>query len=183
MRRLTSLLILTLAASFPTAALANNNGYASLGYVFSKLEPKNSSKSANVDALQFNFGGWFNHQQTFGAEGRIALGLSDGKFTPRNHTGSRPKAEIRRHYGGYLRAQFPNTLPVRPYGLLGVTRVETKEKYSTGNRSQDYNDVSLGFGVDVDLAPNMFVYAEYLRVADRSSKQITNVTLGVGGRF
>src|SRR5699024_5481760 len=59
MHRLTSLLILALATSFSTAAMANNNGYAALGYAFSKVEPKNSRKGANVDALQFGFGGWF----------------------------------------------------------------------------------------------------------------------------
>lgn len=182
MRRLTSLLILALTTSFSTAALANNSGYAALGYAFSKVEPKNSRKGANVDALQFGFGGWFNHQQTFGAEGRIALGINDGKFT--DQSGNRPKTEISRYYGGYFRAQFPNTLPVRPYGLLGVTRVETKIKPVNGNNSsRDYNDVSLGFGVDLDLAPNIFVFAEYLRVSDRSSKQVSNFTIGMGGRF
>ena len=37
MRRLTRLFILALATSFSTAALANNNGYAALGYAFSKV--------------------------------------------------------------------------------------------------------------------------------------------------
>lgn len=182
MRHFTSLLILALAAYLPQAAFANNNGYAAMGYAFSKVEPKNSKKGANVDALQFGFGGWFNHQQTFGAEGRIALGINDGKFTPA--TGPKQKTEISRYYGAYLRAQFPNTLPVRPYGLLGVTRVETKIKPGNGNNSsRDYNDVSLGFGADLDLAPNVFVFAEYLRVSDRSSKQVSNFTIGMGGRF
>lgn len=182
MRRLTALLITTFIMTATPTAFANNNGFATLGYAFSKVEPKNSRKGANVDALQFDFGGWFNHQQTFGAEGRIALGINDGKFTQQN--GSRAKTEISRYYGGYLRAQFPNTLPVRPYGLLGVTRVETKIKPGNGrNSSRDYNDISLGFGLDVDLAPNVFVFAEYLRVSDRSSKQVSNFTIGMGGRF
>src|SRR5699024_1639455 len=90
--------------------------------------------------------------------------------------------KVNRYYGGYLRAQFPNTLPFRPYGLLGLSRVETRESHPTRNRNKDYNDLSLGFGIDFDLDPNLYVYAEYLRLSDRSSSAVSNFTLGVGGR-
>lgn len=156
------------------------SGYVSMGYVMSDLEPKRARRDADVTALQFAFGGWFNPQQTFGAEGRIALGLDDDTFT--NQNGMRGKVEIDRYYGGYFRAQFPNTVPVRPYGLVGLTRVETTER-TAGSRSRSYSDVSLGFGVDVAIDRNIYLFLEYLRVADRSSSEVTNLTLGIGGRF
>ncbi len=170
---------LTLGTLIALPAQAQS-GYVTMGYVLSDLEPKRARSSADVDALQFGFGGWFNAEQTFAAEGRIALGLGDDSFT--NQNGIRGKVEIDRYYGGYLRAQFPNTVPVRPYGLVGVTRVETTEK-TNGSRGRSYSDVSLGFGVDVRLDRNIFVTLEYLRATDSSSSEVTNLTLGIGGRF
>ncbi len=179
---LRSLAVASLAFSALAIAPATQaqSGYVSLGYVLSDLEPKRARRDADVTALQFSFGGWFNPQQTFGAEGRIALGLDDDSFT--NQNGTRGKVEIDRYYGGYLRAQFPNTVPVRPYGLVGLTRVETTEK-TTRSRGRSYSDISLGFGVDVELDRNIYVFLEYLRATDSSSSEVTNLTLGVGGRF
>jgi len=183
MHRLITLIIFAIAAAVATPAYANNNGFASLGYAFSNVEPKSGQNKAKVNAMQFAFGGWFNHQQTFGAEGRIALGFNNDDFT--NNNNDKAKLKINRYYGGYLRAQFPNTLPFRPYGLLGISRVETRETHPqpARNRSKDYNDLSLGFGIDVDLDPNVYLYVEYLRLSDRSSSEVSNLTLGVGGRF
>ena len=170
---------LTLGA-FATLPAQAQSGYVTMGYVLSDLEPKRARSSADVDALQFGFGGWFNAEQTFAAEGRIGLGLGDDTFT--NQNGVRGKVEIDRYYGGYLRAQFPNTVPIRPYGLVGVTRVETTER-TNGSRGRSYSDVSLGFGVDVRLDRNIFVTLEYLRATDSSSSEVTNLTFGIGGRF
>ncbi|HLR18086.1 MAG TPA: porin family protein [Alcanivoracaceae bacterium] len=181
MHRFITLTLFAVAAVVATPTHANNNGYASLGYAFSSIEPKSGRNTAKVSAMQFAFGGWFNHQQTFGAEGRIALGFNSDDFT--RNDGGKAKLKMNRYYGGYLRAQFPNTLPFRPYGLLGLSRVETRETHPDRNRSKDYNDLSLGFGIDVDLDPNIYLYVEYLRLSDRSSSEVSNLTLGVGGRF
>src|SRR5690606_27372361 len=85
---------LTLGTFVALPAQAQSGGYVTMGYVLSDLEPKRARSSADVDALQFGFGGWFNPEQTFGAEGRIALGLGDDKFT--NQNGIRGKVEIDR---------------------------------------------------------------------------------------
>ncbi len=147
-------------------------GYASIGYAFSNIEPEDTTADADVDALQFAYGSWLNPEATFGAEFRAALGMSDDRI---NGT----EVEIDRYFGAYLRGQFPDTLPVRPYGLLGVSRVET----TVGTRGEDHNDLSLGIGADMDVANNVFVSLEFIRLVDRSDAEVSNLTLGVGGRF
>jgi opacity protein-like surface antigen len=170
-----------LVALLPCMAHAGG-GFASLGYVLSTVEPPKATTDAEVDAIQFNFGRWFNAQRTFGVEGRAALGFGDDAM--RFADGTRAEIEIDRYFGAYLRAQFPDTMPVRPYGLLGATRVETTETYGNGNTdSRNYSDISLGLGVDVTLDHNIYFTVEYLRAADRSNRQVSNLTLGVGGRF
>ena len=161
-------------------SLAQGAGFVSLGYAFGSLEPRGASNDASVEALEFSFGGWINPQQTLGAEGRIALGVGNDRIT--FDDSSRREVELNRYYGAYLRAQFPNTVPVRPYGLFGATRAETTER-GTGSRGRSYQDISLGLGVDVDLDRNIYLTLEYLRAVDRSSSQLSNVTIGVGGRF
>lgn len=157
-------------------------GFASLAYVHSSVEPPKASSKANPEAIQFNFGGWLNAQRTLGVEGRAGLGISDDSM--RFDDGTRADIEINRYFGGYFRAQFPDTMPIRPYGLLGLTRMETTERLDgSRNKGRSYNDVSLGFGLDVTLDHNVYFTVEYLRVADRSSRQVSNLTLGIGGRF
>lgn len=176
LRAVLALSLLALASP----SLAQNSGFVSLGYVFGSLEPRRSNNDASVEALEFSFGGWLNAQQTLGAEGRIALGLGSDRITFEDST--RRKVELNRYYGAYMRAQFPNTVPVRPYGLFGVTRAETTER-DVSSRSRAYQDVSLGLGVDVDIDRNIYLTLEYLRAVDRNSSQLSNVTIGVGGRF
>lgn len=147
-------------------------GYASVDYALSTIEPEDSTRDADVDALQFSYGSWLNPEGTFGGEFRAALGMSDDEI---NGT----EVEIDRYFGAYLRGQFPDTLPVRPYGLLGVSRVET----TVGNSGEDHNDLSLGIGADMDVANNVFVSLEFMRLVDRSDAEVSNLTLGVGGRF
>ena len=178
------LLVLILSA-LPVAALPGlasaGGGFASMAYVHSSIEPPDSNNKAKVDALQFNFGGWLNAQRTLGIEGRAALGFSDD--TIRFENGQRTKVEMNRYFGAYMRAQFPDTMPVRPYGLVGLSRAETTERDASGSSSRSYSDVSLGFGVDVTLDHNIYFTVEYMRLADRSSREISNLMLGIGGRF
>ena len=55
--------------------------------------------------------------------------------------------EIDRYYGAYFRGQFPNTMPVRPYGLIGLTYMETTEENRFGSSDgENYKDISLGLG-------------------------------------
>ncbi len=149
-------------------------GYASIGYAFSNIEPEDRTSDADVDALQFSYGSWLNPEGTFGGEFRAALGISGDQL---DSNGS--ELEIDRYFGAYMRGQFPDTLPVRPYGLLGFSRVET----TLGNTSDDYNDLSLGIGADMTVAQNVFVSLEFLRLVDRSDAEVSNLTLSVGGRF
>lgn len=151
-------------------------GFAGIDYVFSDVEPDDLSGSADVDALQFRFGTWLNAEQTFGAEFRAALGLGDDDINGVD-------IEIDRYYGGYLRGQFPNNVSVRPYGIIGLSRVETTEKAGGGSNSEDYWGLSMGLGAEMDLQQNMFVTLEFLRAIDSGGDEISNLSLGVGGRF
>lgn len=172
MKKFCCILLTTL---FSSHALAG--GYAGIDYVFSNIEPEETTRDADVGALQFKFGTWLNPEGTLGAEFRAALGTTDDELGNTN-----TDVEIDRYYGGYLRGQFPNTVPIRPYGILGVTRVETTFK-NGGSNSEDYNDVSLGIGADMEISNQVFVTLEYLRAIDRSGDEISNLSLGVGGRF
>lgn len=164
------------------ACAAGTDGFAGLSYVASSIAPNHASDHANVGAVQFNFGTWLNQQGTLGVEGRIGLGVKDGDVHYQS-VGER-NVSIDRYYGAYMRAEFPNTLPVRPYGLLGVTRVETDEE-DAGNSHHDenYNDISLGLGADLTITRQVYVSVEYLRVADHGGDQINHLSLGINGRF
>lgn len=177
------LFAVTLLACWSPLIANAAGGYAGLSYVASSIAPDHASDHANLSAIQFNFGTWLNQQGTLGVEGRIGLGVSHGEVHYQNSRGVR-NVSIDRYYGAYLRAQFPDTLPVRPYGLLGVTRVETSEE-DAGNahHGENYNDLSLGLGVDVTITQQIFVSLEYLRVADHGGDQINHIGLGVSGRF
>jgi opacity protein-like surface antigen len=150
-------------------------GYAGVDYVFSTIEPEETTRDADVGALQFKFGTWLNPEGTLGAEFRAALGTTDDEI-------GNTDVEIDRYYGGYLRGQFPNNVPIRPYGILGLTRVETSFKNGR-TKSEDYSDVSLGIGADMDVSNQVFITLEYLRAVDRSGDEVSNLSLGVGGRF
>ena len=168
---LTGLLLLCLPLVAPAAG-----GFAGVDYVFSTIEPDKTSGSADVDALQFRFGTWLNAERTFGGEFRAALGLNDDDINGVD-------VEIDRHYGGYLRGQFPGNVPIRPYGLIGVTRVETTEKLGADSDSEDYFGLSLGLGAEMDMQKNVFLTLEYLRAIDSGGDEISNLSLGIGGRF
>ncbi|MQX52933.1 outer membrane beta-barrel protein [Alcanivorax sediminis] len=158
--------------------LANAGGFAGLDFVSSKIEPDNTNASAKPSALQFKFGSWINKDETLGGEVRLGLGVGDDELT-RN-----ADLEIDRSYGAYFRGQFPNTLPVRPYGLLGLTYVETTVEFDNGGSDgENFKDLSLGLGVDVTVTNNIFVSLEYMRVVDRSGDEVSNLALGLNGRF
>ena len=167
-----------LAAILALPMFAQASGYAGLEIVSSKIEPDNTSSSAKPNALQFKFGTWINKDETLGGELRLGLGVGDDELS------NNVDLEIDRMYGAYFRGQFPNTLPVRPYGLIGLTYMETTEENRFGSSDgENYKDISLGLGVDVTITHNMFVSVEYMRVVDRSGDEVTNLGLGLNGRF
>ena len=70
-------------------------------------------------------------------------------------------------------------MALRPYGLIGATRVETTQ----AGGGENYNDLSLGLGADYSINRDIFVSLEYLRAIDRSKAEVSNFSLGVGARF
>ena len=164
-------LALTLALSLvPLHALAA--GFAAVDGVVSHIDPKSISGSVDVSAVQFRFGAALNAETTLAAEFRIGMG-----FGRENNNGVR--YEMDRHFGAYLRGQFPARLAFRPYGLIGATRVETTQNGS----GENYNDLSLGLGADYSINQDVFLSIEYLRAADRSEAEVSNFSLGIGARF
>ena len=162
-------LLLFLLAS-PLSAWAA--GFAAVDGVVSHVDPKNLSGSADIGAIQFRFGSALNSEATLGMEFRAGLG-----FGRERSNGVR--YEMDRYFGAYLRGQFPANLVVRPYGLIGVSRIETTQNGS----GENYNDLSLGLGADYNVNETVFVSLEYLRAADRSKAEVSNFSLGVGARF
>ncbi|EKF75869.1 hypothetical protein A11A3_00205 [Alcanivorax hongdengensis A-11-3] len=166
-----------MAALFALPLSATASGFAGLDFVSSNVEPDDGG-SADPSALQFKFGSWINRDETLGGEVRLGLGVGD------DHLRSGVDVEIDRSYGAYFRGQFPNTLPVRPYGLIGITRVETTQDYAGGgSKGENYNDLSLGLGADITLTNQVFVSVEYMRVVDHGGDQISNLAVGLNGRF
>ena len=157
----------------PLTSLSHAAGFAGADLVFSSIEPDNANADADLTAIQFKFGSWLNSEGTLGFEFRAALGMDDDDVAGRN-------VEIDRYYGAYMRGQFPNSFPVRPYGILGLSRMETTEQPGGG---ENYTDISLGIGAEITLSRSLFVSLEYLRLVDRSGDEISNLGLGIGGRF
>lgn len=171
MKRLLAL-PLTLLALVPLHSSADGGGFAAVDAVITHIDPKNLAGSADVNAVQFRFGAALNSAATLAGEFRAGLGFG-------RDTSNGVRYEVDRHFGAYLRGQFPNRMPLRPYGLIGVTRVETTQAGS----GENYNDLSLGLGADYTLNQDIFITLEYLRAIDRSEAEVSNFTLGVGARF
>ncbi|MEH6784507.1 MAG: outer membrane beta-barrel protein [Alcanivorax jadensis] len=169
----------TLLATLATLPiLANASGYAGLEIVSSKIEPDNTSASAKPEALQFKFGTWINRDETLGGELRLGLGIGDDELS------NNVDVEIDRMYGAYFRGQFPNTLPVRPYGLIGLSYIETTANFpGGGSDGENYKDLSLGLGADITITNQIFLSVEYLRAVDRSGDEVSNLGFGINGRF
>ena len=119
---------------------AGASGFAGIDVVSSEIEPDDGG-SADPTALQFKFGTWINRNETLGGELRLGLGIDEDDL------GRGTDVEIDRYYGAYFRGQFPNTLPVRPYGLLGVTYMETTGKPLRRLHGENY-PASIGLGAD-----------------------------------
>lgn len=165
-----------LAACVALPLTASAGGFAGLDFVSSKIEPDRGG-SADPSALQFKLGTWINSNETLGGEVRLGLGVGDDRL--RGGT----DVEIDRYYGAYFRGQFPNTLPIRPYGLIGVTRIETTEDRPDGSHGNNYSDISLGLGADIRLTNEVFLSVEYLRAVDSSDGEVSNLAIGLNGRF
>ena len=142
---------------------AGASGFAGIDVVSSEIEPDDGG-SADPTALQFKFGTWINRNETLGGELRLGLGIDEDDL------GRGTDVEIDRYYGAYFRGQFPNTLPVRPYGLIGLTRMETTENFpGGGSTGENYSGLSIGLGADVSLTDVVFVSVEYMRAVDSLS--------------
>jgi outer membrane immunogenic protein len=170
------LLALSLSLSLPmllaTHANASTGGFAAVDAVISHIDPKSIGGSADVHALQFRFGATLNSAATLAGEFRAGLGFG-------RDSSNGVRYEIDRHFGAYFRGQFPIRMPLRPYGLIGVTRVETTQAGS----GENYHDLSLGLGADYTLNQDIFISVEYLRAIDRSKAEISNFAVGIGARF
>ena len=166
------------AAALTMPLVANAGGFAGIDIISSKIEPDNTTSSAKPEALQFKFGSWINKDETLGGEVRLGLGIDEDELS------NNVDVEIDRYYGAYFRGQFPNTMPVRPYGLIGVTYMETTEGSDLGGSDgENYKDLSVGLGLDFTITKGLFINLEYMRLVDRSGDEITHVGLGLNGRF
>ena len=166
------------AAALAMPLFANAGGFAGIDIISSDIEPDNTTSSADPKALQFKFGSWINKDETLGGELRLGLGIDEDDL------GRGTDVEIDRYYGAYFRGQFPNTLPVRPYGLIGLTRMETTENFpGGGSTGENYSGLSIGLGADVSLTDVVFVSVEYMRAVDSGGDEVTNLSLGLNGRF
>lgn len=170
--------ILLTAALTGLPLFATAGGFAGLDLVSSKVSPDDTRGSADPMALQFKFGSWINRTETMGGELRLGLGIDDDSLN------SAVDVEIDRYVGAYFRGQFPNKLPVRPYGLIGLSYIETTQTFTNGSTDgENYSDISLGLGTDITLSKSMFVSVEYLRAIDRSGDDVSNIAVGLNGRF
>lgn len=165
-------LAFTLIILLPAHSSAEGGGFAAIDVVSSSIDPTNIAGSADVHAVQFRFGAALNSTATFAGEFRAGLGFG-------SDTSNGVRYEVDRHFGAYFRGQFPQRMALRPYGLIGATRVETTQ----AGGGENYNDLSLGLGADYSINRDIFVSLEYLRAIDRSKAEVSNFSLGVGARF
>jgi len=171
MRKIAALLVL-----MPCLVLApwqaSAAGFAAIDMTVSHIKSKNTTGSVDINAMQFRFGTGLNETATLAAEFRAGIGFS-------GDSDKGVRYDLDRYFGAYFRGQFPNRLPLRPYGLIGVTRTEIEL-----NRSgESYSDLSLGFGADYTINPDVFVSMEYLRAVNRSKAEVSNFSIGIGARF
>jgi len=176
MKRLLAL-PLTLLALLPLHSSAESGGFAAVDAVITHIDPKNLAGSADVNAVQFRFGAALNSAATLAGEFRAGLGFG-------RDTSNGVRYEVDRHFGAYLRGQFPNRMPLRPYGLIGVSYIETTANFpGGGSDGENYKDLSLGLGADITITNQIFLSVEYLRAVDRSGDEVSNLGFGINGRF
>jgi opacity protein-like surface antigen len=79
----------------------------------------------------------------------------------------------------FLKGDLPLSDTARVYGLLGYTKGELTASVPGFSISEDDSGLSFGFGVDVNLAPDLLIGGEYISYIDESDYDYTGFNLTI----
>lgn len=171
--------------ALPITALADGlylgANYAMFEYTNDDID---DDEEVNPDAVILRVG--IEMADWFGLEARGGLGL-DEDSTSISGVG-RVSAELDELYGAYARFGLPMGDMVMPYVIGGWTHVGGKGELSVpggigATASEDWDDVSWGGGVDVNLSETIALNVEYMRYIDDGPDELSAVAVGLRSAF
>lgn len=162
---LTSTALLVGAGAFAASAQAQQSFMYPQGYVggdamFWNLD---SDRGSSRDDVGLRLRGGVQFNDYFAIEGHLGAGGSDGG------------AELDYLAGAYAKGIAPIAPTARLYGLVGVTDVDFDLDRESG--------FSYGGGIEVDVANNLAIGADYMRYLDKSSYDFDAASVGLRYRF
>ena len=155
------------------------------GVQYSELTQESELGDFEPTAIQFNLGRRFNPYVAI--EGRLGFRLSEDEqsFNGVEYT-IQPVALL----GAYLKVGLNDSLPVRPYILLGHSSATAKRKTEIQffrNRSDSEtvtaSDPSYGGGLALNLSPNVSLHGEWVMLDDDDGLDLTAFNLGFHRRY
>jgi len=181
-RALKQLGVFAVVALFSVPATSSEAGSTYAGGQFALLDFDLGFVDFEPTALVGRVGHFF--VDNVAIEGRIGVGISDDSISA---PGARLSVELENLFGVYLLGHLPIEGIVSPYGLIGFTSAKAKatfeDDFGRFSESDSESGFTWGLGVDVRVAQQVSLNAEYVRYLDKSDFDFSAVSLGVNYWF
>lgn len=119
-----------------------------------------------------------------GLEARGGTGIQSDK---RDFTGGSLEFDLDELYGAYAKLGLPLSDAVMPYAIAGYSHVKGTAKATvlgvSSSESKQWDDQSLGAGIDVNLSESLALNLEYMRYLDKDDQELSAVSVGLRSAF
>ena len=118
----------------------------------------------------------------FGYEGRIGLGISEGKDNVDTLTGTvEVEVDVHTIVGLYLNAHTNISDTFLVYGLAGFSWVRYSLEFddTTLQDTEDESGFTYGFGIDIGSHKSLTLNLEFMQYLDKSDFDLSVVSLGI----
>ncbi len=154
------------------------NSYAQDNYVginYGSIDFEEAGDSLDLDTINFTIGS--NLNEHIAGELRGGVGIS-------NEDEAGVSIGIDSLIGAYGRINLPNSSPVTPYVVAGVTQVKLEVDFlGLGSATADETDASYGLGADFNVSDNTKLNLEYMKYLDKDGAEIAGLNVGIAVKF
>ncbi len=119
-----------------------------------------------------------------GLEARGGIGIDSDK---RSFSGGSLAFDLDELYGAYVKLGLPLGDAVMPYAIAGYTHAEGSAAATllgvSSTDSQQWDDQSLGGGLDINVSNSLALNLEYMRYIDTRDQELSAVSIGLRSAF
>ena len=177
-----ALLLASSVASFADSDLEKRNYF---GFQYSKLTQESDLGDFEPTAVQFNLGRRFNPYVAI--EGRLGFRLSEDEKTVNGVEYTIQPVTL---LAAYLKVGLDDSLPVRPYLLVGHSSATAKRKTEVNffrnisdSETVTASDPSYGGGIAFNVSPDVSLHGEWVMLDDDDGFDLTAFNLGFHRRY